>query len=276
VETVIKIWQSRQTAECELASINQKTPIPNYKEPTHLFNPASADLPPHSEMEMETVVHSAAVLAPVRAQKVSNSSTTKRKLKPRIAAVVTEVPLPDTLESSTVSVPPVVQVTDLSDVVDTSQEALQQDIVEHKSRFKPPKKLPKRKAGWTPDQKFANAVAKKAYTHWRDKAKELPKTKAKTSVISLLNMHTPYEPPLRRQESKPNQGPRVPCQPTLKSSPSVEGGAKTGSSAQLTALHSPVRGHDPSARGWHLSRINSFLVVFVFAVLAHDRFTGLV
>jgi hypothetical protein len=277
-ETVIKIWQSRQTAECELATIHQKTPIPNYTAPTHLFNPVNADLPPHSEMEIEAIVRSAAVVAPVRAQKVNNSSSTKRKLKPRNAVTVIEAPQTATVEGPTLSVPPATQVSDPSEAVANSHEVPPPAIQEYKGRFNQASKPPKRKAGWTPEMKFRNGITKKSQTHWRDKAKELPKTKAKISVASLLNMHGSCEPPLRRQkQSKPNPGPRKPVQPTLKSSPKVEGGDKTGSSALLTALHSPVRGHDPSAIGWHLSRISCYsLVVFVFAVLAHDRFTELV
>ena len=275
---MIKIWQSRQTAECELADVHKRTPIPNYKEPAHLFNPSKADVVPHSEMEMEAIILSASETAPVRPQKVNNSSTTKRKLKPRPATTVIETIRTDNnLKNTTVSVPTVLPATDLSSVVASPMPVLPQDVVLHKGRFKKAKKLPKRKPLWTLEQKFVNAVAKKSYTHWRDKAKELPKTKTKTSVLSLLHMHAPKEsPPRRQKQSKSNKGPRVPVQPTLKPSPKVEGGEKTGSSAFLTALHSPVRGHDPSAIGWHLSRISYSLVVFVFAVLAHDRFTELV
>jgi ribonuclease HI len=280
-ETVIKIWQSRQTAECELAAAHQKTPIPNYKEPSHLFNPTKSNIPAHSEMEMEDIVRSASVVAPVRAQKVNNSSTTKRKLKPRIASVDATLQT-DTLEDSTGRVPPVVpvvppvvQVTDLSDAVTST--VLPQDIAEYNSIFKPAKKLPKRKAGWTLEQRFVNAVAKKSQTHWRVAKRELPKEKAKTSVVSFLNLHGTKEPtPRRQKQSKPNKGPRVPVQPTLKPSPKVEGDVNTGSSALLTALHSPVRGHDPSAICWHLSRISSSYSSFCVCFLAHDRFTELV
>jgi hypothetical protein len=276
-ETVIRIWQSRQTAECELADAHKRTPIPNYKEPAHLFNPSKADVAPHSEMEMKAIRLSASEIAPMRPQKVNNSFTTKRRLKSRPATTIIGTVRTDNLENTTVSVPPVLPVTDLSSAVASPIPGPPQEVVAHKGRFKQPKKGPKRKPIWTLEQKFVNAVAKKSYTHWRDKAKELPKTKAKIPVLSLLHMRAPQEPPPRRQkQSNTDKGPRVPVQPTLKPSPTVEGGVKTGSSALLTALHSPVRGHDPSAIGWHLSRISYSLVVFVFAVLAHDRFTELV
>jgi hypothetical protein len=231
-------------------------------------------------MELEVIRLSASEIAPKRPQTVNNSSTTKRKLKPRPApTVIDNDTTTNNLESTTISVPPVLSaLTDLPSVVAPSSILVfPQEVVAYTGRFKPEKKRPKRKPIWTLEQKFVNAGTKKAYTHWRDKAKELPKTKAKTSVLSLMYKSAPKEPPPRRQ-NKPNndKGPRVPVQPTLKPAPAVEGGVKTGSSASLTALHSPVRGHDPSAIGWHLSRISYSLVVFVFAVLAHDRFTELV
>jgi hypothetical protein len=266
-ETVIKIWQSRQTAECELAATHQKTPIPNYKQPTYLFNPINADLPSHSAMEMEVIVRSASEVAPVRAQKVNNSSSTKRKLKPRPAIVVAVAPQPDSLETNAVHVPSTVHVVLSDAVINSPRIVIPQNVVDHKLRFKQAKKAIKRKSLWTPEQKYVNAVAKKSYVHWRDKAKELPKAKAKTSVLSLLHIQAPQEsPPRRQKQSKSNKGPRHPVQPTLKSLPMVEGGDKAGSSASMTALHSPVRGHDPSAICWHLSRISYRLVVFVFAV----------
>jgi hypothetical protein len=121
-ETVIKIWQSRQTAECELAIIHQNTPIPNYTAPTYLFNPVNPGLPPHSETEIEAIVRSSAVVAPVRAQQVNNSSSTKRKLKPRNAVKVTEAPQTLALEDPTLGAPTVLQDPDPTEAVANSCE----------------------------------------------------------------------------------------------------------------------------------------------------------
>jgi hypothetical protein len=74
-----------------------------------------------------------------------------------------------------------------------------------------------------------------------------------------------------------NSGPLHPSLSTLQLPHAVEWGNRTASSALLTALHSPVRGHDPGPlSGTYLALIIDLLVVFVFAVLAHDRFTELV
>jgi hypothetical protein len=79
------------------------------------------------------------------------------------------------------------------------------------------------------------------------------------------------------QQKSSNSCPQLSTLFTLQLPHAVEWGNRTASSALLTALHSPVRGHDPGPlSGTYLALIVNLLVVFVFAVLAHDRFTELV
>jgi len=65
VETIIRLWQSRQATECELAAMNVQTPIPHDQEPYHLFQLSNPDLHPHTESDMTAIAMSASEVAPV-------------------------------------------------------------------------------------------------------------------------------------------------------------------------------------------------------------------
>jgi len=62
-ETIISLWQSRHTTECELAAKNVQTPIPQYQEPFHLFQLSNWDFYPHTESDMTAIAISASEFA---------------------------------------------------------------------------------------------------------------------------------------------------------------------------------------------------------------------
>jgi ribonuclease HI len=290
--TIIKLWQSRQVAECELAARHLSTPIPNYTEPYHVFQPPNLDLHPHTDLEISAIVLSASETAPVVQTLSIPKSNRTLKRKP--------------------VVPLVVEIHDLTEVEGAAVVVPSLDIQKYTNRFEKEKrrKRPKAHPAQTPHVKFQKAKAKSELPHWRTVQNAPSTVVVQTSVIDILTKAAETQGTTRRKASLgPQQvtfppsppkrrNKRVISQSTSSSASSVQapplqnfnssstffpnqqnvppvlpGGNRSSSSALLTACQSPVRGHDPgSMDGAYLAfSIDLFLIFLCLLFSAHDR-----
>jgi hypothetical protein len=279
---IIELWQSRQLAECELAARHVSTPIPNYTEPYHVFQPPNLELHPHTDLEISAIVLSASEIAPVVQTLSIPKSNRTLKRKP--------------------VVPPVGEIYDLTEGDGAAVPGTSSDIQVHLNRFEnvQVKKRPKAHPAQTPYVKFQKAIAKSESPHWRTVKNAPSKVVVQTSVIDMLTKAAETQGTTRRKASlgplqvtfppsPPKRSKRVISQSNSSSATSVQaisnsssiffpnnqtvplvlpgGNRSSPSSALLTACQSPVRGHDPgSMDGAYLAFSIDFILFFVFAV----------
>jgi len=178
-ETIIRLWQSKQNTECELAAMNEQTPISHNQEPFQLFQPSNPDLYPHTESEKAAIAMSASELASVIQNLVVPQNNRKlRPLPKEIMGAVTNMKHQDLMPE--INSP--VALNSLPDVVNICNQFKD-------DKFKSPKAHPTLSL----HVKFRNAEAMRTQPHRRTLKKAPLKEEVQTSVMSLLKKAKPVE-----------------------------------------------------------------------------------
>jgi len=204
-EATIKIWQSRQCTELELANYMDLHPDIRYTPPKYRFSP-NIELTPLTQPQLRKLAEVALQSAPPPIQRISLTKTSRKLTRPAVPQVAAEEPLP-----AQIIIPPLVL-----------------NQAEKKVKRK------RKHAAMSLSHLFNHRAAQRSKIHWRRQRRAPISLSSTPSITTYLNT-----------KLKKKTAPEPPSSNTTFNSNNFTQNLKPGSGEQSTVFQDPVRIFNP-------------------------------